>query len=525
MDGGEAFSHPVRNRQRPSIEGRFAFWLRNTLRIPSGMGAGEPFALHPFQMDFLRQYLSRDFDGPTWRTCIYSTPRKLGKSTLLGAVLLGRMCPDSPIHIPGFRGAVAAPSEKHATYIATAMKSLLETAGREKELRRRHDPKPGILFIGDATLTLSTGTRSQGHGADLDLAVIDEMGLLSQNQSDLMTGFFDALSARNGQLILTGTRGDSPSYNEMIDRPDARTHVTLYAADKGDDLSDPATWHKANPGLGTIKPLRFMEDAYEKAQASGSLTEFGAWQNNQALQPGRELLLDYDTLRKSYREERQTIPGEPVHIGIDLGGSASMTAATVAYEQSGVVKVLGAFPGADLSLRDRGKRDLVGDLWERCAIAGELIETSGSVSDLGEFLPALVAMIGAHPVRSVSCDRYRQAEWETAMARARIGWPVIYRGTGPKDGDADIRATRRLFLAGAVTMARSLLLEGSMAEADVKVSATGACQLSKSHPHARIDVAQSLVLACAALLRARDEVKPEYTVEVLGFKFQVQRLI
>ena len=154
-----------------------------------------------------------------------------------------------------------------------------------------------------------------------------------------------------------------------------------------------------------------------------------------------------------------------------------MTAATVAYELSGVVKVLGAFPGADLSLRDRGKRDLVGDLWERCALGGELIETSGSVSDLGEFLPALVAMIGAHPVRSVSCDRYRQAEFETAMARARIGWPVIYRGTGPKDGDADIRATRRLFIAGAVTMRRSLLLEGSMAEADVKVSATGACQL------------------------------------------------
>ena len=295
MDGGNSqIAHPVRKREAPSSEVRFAYWLRKSFKIPSGMGAGEPFALHPFQMEFLRQYLSRDTDGPTWRTCIYSTPRKLGKSTLLGALLLGRMCPDSPIHIPGFMGAVAAPSEKHATYIAVAMKAILETAGREKELRRRHDPKPGILFIGEAKLTLSTGTRAQGHGADLDLAVIDEMGLLSQNQSEFVTGFFDALSARNGQLILTGTRGDSPTYNDMIDRPDARTHVTLYAADKGDDLSDPATWHKSNPGLGSIKPLRFMEDAYEKAQASGSLTEFGAWQNNQALQPGRELLLDYD---------------------------------------------------------------------------------------------------------------------------------------------------------------------------------------------------------------------------------------
>lgn len=516
MDGGlNPIAHPVRRRNSPSTEGRFAFWLRTNFRIPSGLNAGEPFALHPFQLDFLRQYLARDDDGPRWRTCIYSTPRKLGKSTLLGALFLGRMCPDSPIYLPGFTGAVAAPSEKHSSHLAKAMLDLMKAAGREKEIKRRADPKPGRIELGGGNLWLSSGTRAQGHGLDLDLAVIDECGLITQNQGELITAYFDSLATRGGQLILTGTRGDSPSFNELIDRPDARTHVTLYAAEKGDDPASPEIWAKANPGLGSIKPLRFMQDAHAKAEQSGSLVEFQAWQLNVPLQPGRELLLDYDTLRRAYRDDPETIPGEPVHIGMDLGGSASMTAATVAYEQSGVVKVLGAFPGADLSLRERGKRDLVGDLWERCAIAGELIETSGSVSDLGEFFPALVALIGPHPVRSVSCDRYRQAEFETAMARARLAWPVIYRGTGPKDGDADIRATRRLFLAGAVTLRRSLLLEGSMAEADVKVSATGACQLSKSHPHARIDVAQSLVLACSALLRARDEVKPEYVVEVL----------
>lgn len=516
MDGGEGhFTHPVRYRERPSIEARFAFWLRTKFKIPSGMNAGAPFALEPFQLAFLKSYLAREADGPVYRTAIYSTPRKLGKSTLLGALFLGRMCPDSPIYIPGFNGAVAAPSEKHCTYIARAMVEIMKAAGREKEIKRRADPKPGRIELGGGNLWLSSGTRAQGHGLDLDLAVIDECGLITQNQAELITAYFDSLATRGGQLILTGTRGDSPAFNELIDRPDARTHVTLYAADKGDDPGDPEVWAKANPGLGTIKPLRFMQDAHTKAEQSGSLVEFQAWQLNVPLQPGRELLLDYDTLRKSYADNPQTIPGEPVHIGIDLGGSASMTAATVAYETSGVVKVLGAFPGADLTLRERGKRDLVGDLWERCAIAGELIETSGSVSDLGEFFPALVALIGAHPVRSVSCDRYRQAEFETALARARLAWPVIYRGTGPKDGDADIRATRRLFLAGAVTMARSLLLEGSMAEADVKVSATGACQLSKSHPHARIDVASSLVLACSALLRARDEVRPVYEVEVL----------
>lgn len=341
------------------------------------------------------------------------------------------------------------------------------------------------------------------------------MGLITQNQSELVTAFHDSLAIKNGQLILVGTRGDSPIFNEMIDRPDKTTHVTLYAADKDDDPGDPAVWQKANPGLGTIKPIRFMRDAFSRAQASGSMTEFCAWNLNMPLTPGRELLLEYDMLRKSYRDEVQTIPGEPVHIGLDLGGSSSMSAATIAYEQSGVIKVLGAFRGADLDLMERGRRDFVGDSWFRCAQAGELIETCGSVSDLQEFFPALVELIGPHPVRSLSCDRYRDAEARTALAKAQLAWPTIFRGQGPKDGNADILATRRVFLAGAVQMKRSLLLEVSLAEADVRVSTTGAMQLAKRHQTARIDVASSLVLACSAMLRARDEVKPEYVVEIL----------
>lgn len=41
-----------------------------------------------------------------------------------------------------------------------------------------------------------------------------------------------------------------------------------------------------------------------------------------------------------------------------------------------------------------------------------------------------VCSMGPHPVRSVPCGRYRQAEFETALARAGIAWPIRYRGTG-----------------------------------------------------------------------------------------------
>lgn len=523
MNMQASLTNPVRvvpqRRVRAPMEVRVARWLEREFVVPSGISAGEPFTLQPFQMELLREFFAEDVDGPKWRQIVFSIARKQGKTMLMAALLLALMCPDSPAHKKNFKGTIAAPSERHTLFVPNAMRDLMEAAGRLDDLQRRADPKPGQLYIGNATLLLSTGTRSQGHGQDVDLVVIDECGLLSLNQTEMVDGMADAVSARNGSVLLVGTRGDGAYFNNIIDRPDPRTCVILYAADKGDDMSDPKVWAKANPSLGdgppAIKPMRFMKDAYAKAEQSGSMTSFGTWMLNMPLSPSRELLIDYDTLAKAYVDDPQPEPGEPVHVGIDLGGSASATAATIAYERTGIIKVVAAFPGAAMSLLERGKRDLVGDLWQRCADAGELIETSGSVTDLVEFIPEVIARIGNHPVASVSCDRYRQAEFETALAKARIAWPIIYRGTGPKDGDADIRATRRLFLAQSLRMRRSIMLEGSLAEADVKVSTTGACQLQRAHQTARIDVVSSLVLACSALLQARDAVKPQYEVEIL----------
>ena len=70
-------------------------------------------------------------------------------------------------------------------------------------------------------------------------------------------------------------------------------------------------------------------------------------------------------------------------------------------------------------------------------------------------------------------------------------------------------------LSGKAKLQRSLLIEAAVGEADVKVSATGACQLDKSHRNARIDVAQALCLACSAFVADMDAPTPEYEVILL----------
>ncbi|ASP22059.1 phage terminase [Antarctobacter heliothermus] len=477
---------------------------------------GQPLELLPFQIDVLADHFADDpAGGPLFRTVAFSCGRKNGKSLLLSLLVAGYLDPASPCHAPYFQVAVTSPTSRHSEILPSQILELYDRIGRRSEWSFSKTPPPTFRHKeGRGLLTCLSGARSAGHGLDLDLALVDEAGLLSKS-NETLTNITDALASKDGRAILTGTRGDSGDYNEILNQPDPRTSVHLHGVDKNANAADPAIWEQANPGLGISKSRRFMQDAFDKAQASGSLTEFRVWHLNMPLSPSRQLLLEYDTFSKAYDENATPIEGEPCFIGLDLGGSAAMTAAVILYRESGVLRCLGAFPSEGLDLAARGKRDGIGSAYVTAAERGELFETSGAVTDLAEFLARLRDEVGNHPVLSISADRYRDAEFRTAMARAQIDWPIVTRGTGPKDGDNDIRATRRLFLSGKAKLRRNLLLEAGLTEADVKVSTTGAMQLDKSHRNARIDVAQALCLACSAFITDHDRPQAEIEVTVL----------
>lgn len=492
----------------------FFAWLEARFVFTAGPKRGQPLRLDPFQQAYVRQVLARDGDDPAHRICIFSTPRKQGKTAVLSCLLLGFMLPDSPICIPMCRAGIAAPTGRHAMFIFQAAIELLAAVGRDDEAKVIQHPSPGFFRTkGGARCDIYSGSKNSGHGASLHLAMIDEAGLLPDNRP-LIDNFVDALAIENGQMLATGTRGTNRAYNDLIDNPPKGVAVTIYGAQPGDDYGSPETWHRANPGLGPIKSLKFMRDQWEKAKAGGTTREFAAWNLNVRQTPAKELLIELPQLQAAYDEKAGPVPGEPCFIGLDLGGPAAQTAAVIVY-QSGFIRLIAAFPDQPITLEERGHRDGCGGAYRAAHDAGDLITTSGQVTDLSEFLEALTAKIGPHPVASVSCDRYRAAELLTALSRAGIPWRPRFRGQGPKDGNADILATRKLFLAGAMKLHRSQLLELALGETDCRVSFTGATQLDKSSRMSRIDLAQALVLGCSAMLEDREAIPAEYEVEVL----------
>ena len=187
--------------------------------------------------------------------------------------------------------------------------------------------------------------------------------------------------------------------------------------------------------------------------------------------------------------------------GCDLGTSAAMSAIASYWPESGRLESVASFPH-EPPLSERGLRDGVGGLYQRCAERGELVQTGQRAVDLKGLLAEALERFG-RPARIVA-DRWREAELRDALDAAGVPPAALeIRGQGFKDGAEDVRGFRRAVLEGRVTPGPSLLLRYAMGEARVTTDPAGNAKLAKSseggrRARARDDAAAAAILAVAA---------------------------
>ena len=221
----------------------------------------------------------------------------------------------------------------------------------------------------------------------------------------------------------------------------------------------------------------------------------------------QQLLLEAGTW-----EQCELLPGgEPVGgwtLGIDLGSNAAMSSAAAYYWRTAYLRSFAMFAETP-DVTERGRRDHVGNLYERMAQRGELCTTPGRVVKVDLLLAEVVERWGMPA--AIIADRYREAELREALTLAK--WPVlplILRGQGWKDGAADVRAFRRAALAGDIIPEVSLLMRSAMSEAVAVVDIAGNAKLAKGteggrRQLARDDAAAAAILAVAQGVRRRHQ--------------------
>ena len=439
--------------------GALAAWARETLIVPRGHPlAGEPMALPEFAVDFLRASWGAHESALTMG-------RKNAKSAICAVLALGHLV--GPLRTDGWRGAVASVSKEKAAELRNQVAAIAEASKLDVVVRQA--PYPGKIISSTGTLETLASERTAGHSSSFDLVVVDETGLMPERSRELLAGLRSSVSAKGGRILHISVRGDSSLFHEVLANPANVSRV--YAAAPGCALDDREAWAAANPGLGTIKQVSYMEAEVERVKgAPGDEPSFRAYDMNEALSPVREMILSPDDLRGCFVDELPARAGD-AYLGFDFGEATSSTAATAIWPQTGRAEFWMSF-GDVPPLADRQRRDSAP--YVAMQARGELCTYPGRVVRPDAFLGDLLRDLAGVRVARAAADSYKDSEVKDFFDQAGVRWPIDFRRVGAgKDGGADVRAFQRLVIQKRLMMSESLALSTAISKSTLRRDANG----------------------------------------------------
>ena len=440
-----------------------------------------------------------------------SLARGQGKTALAAAICCAVVDPAGPLHGRNFEVVAAASSFSQARIIYEDVLSLLAPkiqaggTGKRGEWRVQDSANRATLEhrpSGARVKCLGSDPRRM-HGLRPKLVIADELAQWEPSRiHKALTALRTSLGKVPGsRLLAIGTRPDDDAhpFQRMLDGIGVSLAVT-YAVDDPERL----TWGeiaKANPSLRAFPDLR-ARIAVELADAKRDpslLAGFVSLRMNAGTADTVEAVLIAASTWKRIEVKEGTVR-RPYVLGIDLGGTAAMSAAAGYALYGGAVDAFAVFPEVP-DLAARGKSDGVDRLCLDMHARGEL-EIAGKFTADPAGLLRLALERWGRPVAIVA-DRWREGELREALDGARFPFAdLVLRGQGFKDGGADVRAFRTACVDGRVHPRPSLLLRSAMSEARTVANPAGDSKLAKGseggrRKRGRDDAAAAGILAVA----------------------------
>lgn len=478
-----------------------AIRFMESLSVPTGPLAGRRIKLARFQKSFIRGALRRDT-----QVAVLSVARGGGKTMLNAALALGHLVgaygraePQREVLI----GAVNQEQASIAWKYAQALSAYLPDDLREQLIFRRA-PRASIEFTGDGSGHILRPVPAVGTsilGASPTLVICDERAAWADGSGqELEDALLSGALKRSGKVLMISTSAphDAHPFSRWLDEEAEGVFRQEHRPPAGLPADDLESLKLANPGSaeGIGPRLPDLQTAARRAIARGgpALASFrNLSRNERVATDARGVLVDVDDWLAVEAGDLPPREGEVV-IGLDLGGSASMTAACWFWPRSGRLEAQGTFPGSP-SLADRGARDGVGDRYEEMARRGELRTSGDRTVPVADWIASVVRHVEGEQIAAVVADRFKQSEVGEALAAARVSAPVIWRGMGWRDASEDIERFRRAVFDRRLAVAPSLLMRSALEGAVTLTDDGGNSKITKSKSTSRIDPASAAVLA------------------------------
>ena len=472
-----------------------------SLSISQGEGAGERIRLFPWQRRFLTGCFRQDGDAAL------SIARGAGKTTLMAGIACAFI--DGPLRQPRAEVVAIASSFAQGKLLFDHCRAFMGDKLGDKKTWRVSDSDQTAFIehrpTGAKLRTLGCDPR-RAHGLAPALILADEPAQWEHTKSERMVSALRTAMGKipGSRLIAIGTRAEGSQHWFEVALNGGFGYGQSHCADPDDDPFKRRTWAKANPSLRYFPALlkRMIAEAKEARTDPSKLPSFKALRLNMG---GSDVLQSYLLKAEDWRRiEGDVARTGPFILGIDLGTSAAMSAASGFWPATGRLEAIACFP-QEPGLAERGLADGVGRLYADIAAAGDLIIRGKRVSDIRGLLAEVRSRWG-HPL-AIACDRWREAELRDCLEAENFPAARLeIRGMGFKDGSEDCRAFRSACLSGRVSPVPSLLLTAAMSEARLAVDPSGNAKLAKSSEGGRRlrskdDAVAAAILAVATGVR------------------------
>jgi len=473
-----------------------------SLFIPEGERAGQPMTIAPFQNKFIDGALD-----PKNQIAVLSIGRGNAKTALCASLALGAVMGKWDKQ-PRREVLIAARTRDQAgigfDFVTGFMQSLPEK--EQKKFTIRRSPRLEIEYEDDNGSHFIRAIAADGKtalGSAPTLVLMDERGHWAGAQGDALEhALLSGLGKRNGKalIISTSAADDTHPFSKWIDEKQDGVYVQEHRPVPNLPADDKASLLLANPGCayGIGSSYKWLESQAKRAIARGgsTLTSFRLYNRNERVSSeSREVLLTVDEWLACEATKLPARKGQVV-IGIDLGGSSSMTAASFYWPETGRLECLGTFPSRP-SLLDRGQNDGVAGRYVEMQDRKELSVLGDATVPVAPWLLEVMKLVENETVAAICADRYKQAELGEAIERAGIRSAVTWRGMGFRDGGEDCERFRRAAFDGKVKTAPSLLLRSAFADTVTLRDPSNNIKITKARSLGRIDAAAATILAVA----------------------------
>lgn len=310
---------------------------------------GKPIKLELFQKAYIQAlfgFVYRDTGLRRFNETMFLVGRKNGKTTLLSAIALYMMIADGEGSAECYSVATKKDQASKAFKSACAMRSQSPEI-RALITKRRTDMYMPSTFSSFEPLSSDSDTLD---GLNSHLVIIDELhAIKDRNLYEVMK---QSTSSRRQPLVVMITTAGTVRECIFDDIYDYANNVlngtikndsflpVLYELDKTEEWKDIKYWQKANPGLGTIKQYKYLNEQVQRAKDDSSSKRGILCKDFNIRGTSEEKWLDFDTVNNEETYNIDNLRGSYAIGGADLSSTTDLTCATLLILSKGKKYVL-----------------------------------------------------------------------------------------------------------------------------------------------------------------------------------------